>query len=97
MTLHYEGIIYWSSEDQSLIAEARELPGCMADGKAHGEALSNLDLVMAEWIETARELGWPDRVSLHPPARRSPSPRRPRQRDGLPKALQAAWLRRGAD
>ena len=59
MTLKYEVIIYWSSDDQSFIAEAPELPGCMADGKTHGEALSNLEVVMAEWIETARDLGRP--------------------------------------
>ena len=57
MSLKYEVIIYWSSEDQSFVAEAPELPGCMADGKTHGEALSNLEVVMSEWIETANELG----------------------------------------
>ncbi len=57
MDLRYEVIIYWSGEDQAFIAEAPELPGCMADGKTHVEALSNLEVVMAEWIETARELG----------------------------------------
>jgi predicted RNase H-like HicB family nuclease len=57
MDLRYEVIIYWSGEDQAFIAEAPELPGCMADGKTHGEALTNLEVVMAEWIETAKELG----------------------------------------
>ena len=57
MDVKYEVIIYWSSEDQAFIAEAPELPGCMADGKTHGEALSNLEVVMSEWIETANELG----------------------------------------
>ncbi len=42
---------------QAFIAEAPELPGCMADGKSHGEALGNLEVVMAEWIEIARDLG----------------------------------------
>jgi predicted RNase H-like HicB family nuclease len=40
MRLRYEIIIYWSAEDQAFIAEAPELPGCMADGNTHGEALS---------------------------------------------------------
>ena len=57
MDLRYEVIIYWSGEDQAFIAEAPELPGCMADGKTHGEALSNLEVVMSEWIETANQLG----------------------------------------
>jgi predicted RNase H-like HicB family nuclease len=29
----------------------------MADGNTHREALSNLEVVMAEWIETAKEMG----------------------------------------
>jgi predicted RNase H-like HicB family nuclease len=57
MSLRYEIIIYWSAEDQAFIAEAPELPGCMADGNTHREALSNLEVVMAEWIETAKEMG----------------------------------------
>jgi predicted RNase H-like HicB family nuclease len=57
MDLRYEVIIYWSPEDQAFIAEAPELPGCMADGKTHAEALRQLEIVMAEWIETARDLG----------------------------------------
>ncbi len=57
MNTRYEVIIYWSAEDQVFIAEAPELPGCMADGKTHRDALTNLELVMKEWIETAIELG----------------------------------------
>ena len=57
MDIRYEVIIYWSPEDQAFIAEAPELPGCMADGKTHAEALRQLEIVMAEWIETARDLG----------------------------------------
>jgi predicted RNase H-like HicB family nuclease len=57
MSTKYEVIIYWSPEDQAFIAEAPELPGCMADGKSHQDALANLEVIIAEWIETARELG----------------------------------------
>jgi len=53
----YEIIIYWSDEDSSFIAEVPELPGCMADGKTHQEALSNIEIIISEWIETAKELG----------------------------------------
>lgn len=53
----YEVIIYWSEEDQSFIAEAPELPGCMADGATSQEALTNVEIVVQEWIETAKELG----------------------------------------
>ena len=53
----YEVIIYWSGEDQAFIAEVPELPGCAADGKTHTEALAEVDVVISEWIETARSLG----------------------------------------
>lgn len=36
-----------------------ELPGCAADGATYGEALKNAEVIIREWIETARELGRP--------------------------------------
>jgi len=57
--LKYEVIIYWSEEDQAFIAEVPELPGCAADGQTYYEALANLEVIIKEWIETARELGRP--------------------------------------
>jgi predicted RNase H-like HicB family nuclease len=57
MDTKYEIIIYWSEDDQAFIAEAPELAGCMADGKTYQEALVNVELIILEWIETARELG----------------------------------------
>ena len=59
MDSKYEIIIYWSDEDNSFIAEVPELPGCMADGRTYQEALSNAEVIISEWIETARELGRP--------------------------------------
>ncbi len=53
----YEVIIYWSEEDQAYISEVRELPGCMADGNDYNEALQNVQTVINEWIETAKQLG----------------------------------------
>ena len=57
MMFKYEIIIYWSKEDQAYIAEAPELPGCMADGSSYKEVLKNITLIIEEWIETAKELG----------------------------------------
>ncbi len=53
----YEIIIYWSEEDKSFIAEVPELAGCLADGATYQEALANAEIIIAEWIETARNLG----------------------------------------
>ena len=55
----YEIIIYWSEEDEAFIAEVPELPGCMADGKTYPEAISNAEVIIQEWIETAKELNRP--------------------------------------
>ena len=54
----YEVIIYWSSQDNSFVAEVPELEGCAADGTTYAEAVSNVEVIMREWIETATELGW---------------------------------------
>jgi predicted RNase H-like HicB family nuclease len=55
----YEIIIYWSEDDQAFIAEVPELPGCAADGGTYQEALANVQVIIQEWIETAKELGRP--------------------------------------
>ncbi len=57
--MKYEVIIYWSDEDSAFIAEVPELPGCMADGPTKAEALSAVERVAQEWIETAKEVGRP--------------------------------------
>ena len=53
----YEIIIYWSADDEAFVAEVPELPGCMADGETYQEALSNAEVIIKEWIDTAREIG----------------------------------------
>ena len=55
----YEIILYWSEEDRAFIAEVPELPGCAADGPTRQEALANVEVVISEWLETARDLGRP--------------------------------------
>lgn len=57
--MRYQLIIYWSSDDHTFIVEVPELPGCMADGATYQDVLANAEVVMQEWIETARELGRP--------------------------------------
>lgn len=53
----YERIIFWSEEDQKWIVDVPELPGCMADGETAVEALENVEIIINEWLEQARELG----------------------------------------
>lgn len=54
---HYEIIIYWSEPDSAFVAEVPELPGCAADGETYAQALTNVQIIIMEWIETAREMG----------------------------------------
>jgi predicted RNase H-like HicB family nuclease len=59
-SLHkYEIIIYWSKDDNAFLAEVPELPGCMADGQSYKEALTNVESIIEEWIETSQSLGRP--------------------------------------
>lgn len=53
----YGIIIYWSEEDSAFIAKVPELAGCLADGATYQEALANAEIILQEWIETARDLG----------------------------------------
>jgi predicted RNase H-like HicB family nuclease len=59
MGARYEIIIYWSAEDKSYIAEVPELPGCMADGASYQEAVANAEVIIQEWVQTAKEIGRP--------------------------------------
>jgi predicted RNase H-like HicB family nuclease len=53
----YEVIVYWSDVDQAYVAEVPELPGCMADGATYEETVKNVQVIIAEWIETAKASG----------------------------------------
>lgn len=55
----YEIILYWSKADDAYIAEVPELAGCMADGETRQEAIAAAEVVIAEWVETAKGLGRP--------------------------------------
>ncbi len=59
MNSRYELVVYWSQDDDCFVVEVPELPGCMSDGKTYQEAVSNAEVVIAEWIETAQALGRP--------------------------------------
>jgi len=52
----YEIIINWSEEDLAYIPAVPELPGCAANGKTYKQALANVEVIIREWIETAKDL-----------------------------------------
>ena len=55
----YEIIVYWSDEDEVFVAELPELPGCIAHGPTHEDAVRNANEAVALWLDTARECGDP--------------------------------------
>ncbi len=59
MDSRYELIVYWSDEDEAFLVEVPELAGCMADGASYEEAVKNAQVVIQEWLDTARSLGRP--------------------------------------
>lgn len=57
MMRKYKIILYWSDEDQAFVAEAPELPGCIAHGDDHETTLEHINYAIRFWIDRARELG----------------------------------------
>jgi len=55
----YEITLFWSDEDRAFVAEAPEVPGCMAHADDQETALGNIKDAMRSWIDRARELGRP--------------------------------------
>jgi predicted RNase H-like HicB family nuclease len=55
----YELIIFWSDEDEAFVADVPELPGCVAHGASHEDALRNAKEAIQLWIDSAREAGVP--------------------------------------
>jgi len=59
MSHKYEIDVFWSDEDQAFLAEVPDLPGCMAHGDTHEEALAEAQQAIAGWIDVLRETGQP--------------------------------------
>jgi predicted RNase H-like HicB family nuclease len=57
MQSHYPTIIEWSQDDGLFVAFVPDLPGCFADGSTREDAARNAELVIQQWLVTARELG----------------------------------------
>lgn len=55
----YSMRLYWSEPDQAWIVAIPDLPGAMADGETPEKAVEMAQVIIEEWIETARERGQP--------------------------------------
>jgi len=55
----YRMNVYWSDQDQLWLVEVPDLPGAMADGATPEEAVTNAQLVIANWLEVAQMDGRP--------------------------------------
>ena len=55
----YEITIYLSNKNQVLVVQVPELPGCLAHGSTHEEALGHAQRAIQLWIDTARKFGDP--------------------------------------
>ncbi len=42
----HDGSVYY-------FAEVNEIPGCLATGQSHEEALENIEAALHDWLETA--------------------------------------------
>jgi predicted RNase H-like HicB family nuclease len=56
--IHYRVVILWSEEDKAFLADVPELQGCISHGATRAEALANVELMIAEWMMSAEQLGW---------------------------------------
>jgi predicted RNase H-like HicB family nuclease len=59
MSDRYEIVIYWSQSDEVFLAEVPEIPRLITDGATRSEALAHAEEMIAAYLETAREAGWP--------------------------------------
>ena len=53
----YSMVVSWSEDDDRYIVSVPDLPGCMSDGETPEIAVRNVQEVIDEWIDTAKELG----------------------------------------
>ncbi len=53
----YSYTVEWSEEDRLYLCKVERLPGCIADGLTEEDAVLNLERIVNEWLEIAKELG----------------------------------------
>jgi predicted RNase H-like HicB family nuclease len=67
MTAGYPIEVFWSEEDQVWIADIPDLPFCTAHGATPHEAVAEVELAAAAWLEAAKADGRP----IPPPSPRA--------------------------
>ena len=60
--------IFYSDEDEGYIADIPDLKGCAAFGNSPAEALAEVELAKAAWLEAARAEGKPIPKPRYKPA-----------------------------
>ena len=60
--------IFYSEEDGGTIADIPDLEACSAFGQTPGEALAEVEIAKAAWLEAAREQGKPTPEPRYRPA-----------------------------
>mgnify|MGYP002787346250 CR=1 FL=1 len=58
MNTKYEIVVYWSEQDGLFLAEVPELPKLITDGATRVDALKNAEIMIEDYLKTAREAGW---------------------------------------
>lgn len=58
MHTEYQMIVNWSKKDNCYFAVVPDLRGCFADGKTRAECVRNTEVVIDEWLEDAKTMGW---------------------------------------
>lgn len=57
MTPHYHINVFWSSEDGCWIADVPDLKYCSAHGETPAEAVTEAQVAIELWLETAQHAG----------------------------------------
>ena len=57
--LRYHINVFWSEEDECWIADVPDLRFCSAHGETQAQAVAEVEIAMAAWLETVRERGIP--------------------------------------
>jgi predicted RNase H-like HicB family nuclease len=59
--------IFWSDEDGGYIADIPDLRACSAFGASPAEALAQVEIAKAAWLDAARAVGTPIPVPFYRP------------------------------